>query len=288
MSHILSFDVENWFDGNLHRQWTVRPDFTDNRVENELARVLELLDEAGTKATFFMLGSLVDSHPHLVRAVAAHGHEVACHAQEHLLLRESNRSRYLAGLRRARTRLQDLSGQSVAGHRAPSWSLDRGVPWAPEVILAAGFTYDSSIFPMRTPLYGEPSLPATPFWLTTPTGGRLLELPPAVWRYGPVSLPFGGGIYWRLLPLWLVLRLLRQAKTPQVTYLHPWELNQAAIALPPELPWLPRLALRHGVAGAEARLIKLLRAVPFVPFRAVLPTWQTQPDLPILALAGER
>jgi hypothetical protein len=164
--------------------------------------------------------------------------------------------------------------------------MDRGVPWAPEAVLAAGFTYDSSIFPMRTPLYGEPSLPATPFWLTTAAGERLLELPPAVRRFGPLSLPFGGGLYWRLLPLWLVHQLLRRATTPQVTYLHPWELNQAAIPMPPNLPWLARMALRHGLAGAEARLVKLLETVPFVPFQELLPSWQTQPDLPVCGLAG--
>lgn len=109
-----------------------------------------------------------------------------------------------------------------------------------------------------------------------------------MWRFGPLSLPFGGGIYWRLLPLWLVRHLLHRSTTPQVTYLHPWELNRTAIPVPPDLPWLPRLALSHGVAGAEDRLVKLLKAVPFVPFRALLPTWQAHPDLPILALAGER
>lgn len=289
VNHILSFDVENWFDGNLHRRWTGRPGAVDDRLPREVGSLLDLLRGSGdVKATFFVLGSVAQAHPDVVRRIAAGGHEVGCHGMEHELVRETTPTRYLDGLRRARALLQDLSGQPVEGHRAPSWSIDRRVPWAVEAVIEAGFTYDSSVFPARTPLYGEPSWPAVPFWLVVLDGRRLLELPPAVRRWGPLTLPVGGGLYWRLLPPGMVRVLLQGANRPQVTYLHPWELNpQRAAPLPPGLPPVARLALHWGVRRARGRLQGLLAHFDFQPFWALVETFRSDPGLPTVSLAGE-
>ncbi len=284
--HILSFDLENWYDGNLHRRWTGKGDPADPRLLEETYHLLDLLDEFRTRATFFILGRVAMAHPELVRHIAQRNHEIGSHALDHLYLRDCTPAQYLDGLRQSRSLLQDLSGQPVLGHRAPSWSVDRRVPWAAEVLLEAGFTYDSSIFPMRTPLYGEPTAPTTPFWLSTRTGHRLLELPPAVRHLGAVPIPYSGGIYWRVLPAWLVLGLLRSAISPQVTYLHPWELNPRPIAFPPGIPAIPRLVLRYGVRSARAKLRWLLRHVSFCPVHILAERVRQESNLPTFSLAG--
>ena len=292
VSHVLSFDVENWFDGNLHRRWTGRLGetgaATGDRLPAEVDAVLSLLSEAGgVKATFFVLGSVAAAHPEVVRRLADGGHEIGCHGMEHDLVREVTPVRYLEGLRRARGLLQELSGQPVAGHRAPSWSIDRRVPWAVAAVIDAGFSYDSSVFPARTPLYGEPSWPAEPFWLATSAGKHLLELPPAVLRLGPLSLPYGGGLYWRVLPFALVHLLLRRASSPRVTYLHPWELNpEPAGPLPAGIPFAARAALHWGVKHSRGRLRRLLSALGFQEFRAVVGSLSADPRLPTVTLRG--
>lgn len=285
--HGLSIDVENWYDGNLHRRWTWRPSSPDRRVLVETHDVLDLLAQSGTKATFFVLGRVAAQHPNLVSEIAGQGHEVGCHSFDHVLLREYRPEQLLTDLRRARSLLQDLSGQPVDGYRAPTWSVDRRVPWSVKIIAEAGFSYDSSIFPLRTPFYGEPGLPNRPFWLAVPGGGRLLELPPAVRRFRSVGLPFGGGLYWRALPLGLILALLEGARIPQVTYLHPWELNPIPPPIPPATPWLPHLVLRWGTGGARGKLKRLLERLRFEPLAALSQEFSTRTDLPIIDLAGE-
>lgn len=286
--HILSFDVENWFDGNLHRTWTPPTNRRDPRLLAEMDALLDLLAPSGTRATFFFLGTVAATYPELVRRLSAAGHEIACHAWNHNLVRDTPPHTYLDDLRRCRALLQDLSGQQVAGHRAPSWSIDHRSPWAAETILQAGFGYDSSIFPMSTPLYGVPDAPASPFWLLTPTGRRLLELPPAVQRLGPLPIPYGGGLYWRLLPLRITQHLLRRAKAPQVTYLHPWELNPDPIDLPPQQPLLARLVLRYGLRSTQRRLRTLLETFSFLPFRDAFATWPDLDELPTFTLTGDK
>ena len=45
--------------------------------------ILETLDQLGWRATFFLLGTQVRKHPDVARAVAAAGHEIAVHGDEH-------------------------------------------------------------------------------------------------------------------------------------------------------------------------------------------------------------
>ena len=47
-------------------------------------RLLDLLQARGARATFFLAGYCADEHPQIVDAIAAGGHEIACHTQEHL------------------------------------------------------------------------------------------------------------------------------------------------------------------------------------------------------------
>jgi peptidoglycan-N-acetylglucosamine deacetylase len=49
-------------------------------------RVLDILDEAGAKASFFCIGARAAAHPELTREIAAHGHDVENHSQNHARL----------------------------------------------------------------------------------------------------------------------------------------------------------------------------------------------------------
>ncbi|MGB0129594.1 MAG: polysaccharide deacetylase family protein [Rhodocyclaceae bacterium] len=49
-------------------------------------RVLDLLDSAGAKASFFCIGARAAAHPELAREIVARGHEVENHSQNHAKL----------------------------------------------------------------------------------------------------------------------------------------------------------------------------------------------------------
>lgn len=48
-----------------------------------LPRMLDLLDEFGIKATFFVPGKTAEVYPDAIREVAERGHEIACHGYEY-------------------------------------------------------------------------------------------------------------------------------------------------------------------------------------------------------------
>src|SRR5262249_42429796 len=152
------------------------------------------------------------------------------------------------------------------GFRAPSWSVTEQNLWALDVIAEAGFRYDSSIFPGRTYLYGIDVAPRAPYRLRTPSGNSLLEVPPSTLGIGRTRIGVGGGVYLRLLPLWVHQRACDAALSrgrPFMAYVHPRELDPPSWAL--RLPLGLRERLIHGGALSlgHARVQALLRRGPW-------------------------
>lgn len=75
--------------------------FDDGPVPEETPWVLDLLEEEGVKATFFMVGENVKRHPEIFEEMKRRGHAYGNHTMHHLQgLKESN-SRYLRDITEA-------------------------------------------------------------------------------------------------------------------------------------------------------------------------------------------
>lgn len=57
--------------------------FDDGPSPDTTPRVLDTLDAAGARATFFLVGRKAAAHPGLVREIAARGHEIGLHGFDH-------------------------------------------------------------------------------------------------------------------------------------------------------------------------------------------------------------
>lgn len=57
--------------------------FDDGPIPGKTPSILNTLDRHGVKATFFTVGQMANAYPHLVRDVAARGHTIATHTQNH-------------------------------------------------------------------------------------------------------------------------------------------------------------------------------------------------------------
>lgn len=264
----LTIDVEDWFHATfLGVPETAWPD-CEPRVVTSTRRLLKVLAEEGVRATFFVLGSVAEETPELVRTIAASGHEIASHGHSHRRVCRQTPVEFAADLRRSVEQISTVAGVSVLGYRAPAFSIGVNQKWAFEILADNGFLYDSSVLPARTPLYGIAGAPRFSHRVCT---SRLLEVPLATVEIGRWRFPVAGGVYLRLLPLpivsWAIRRLNEVERQPAVLYLHPWELD----------PWPPprgRNALArwsHTVNKATmmGRLRQLLSRFSFAPIRDV-------------------
>lgn len=223
--------------------------------------LLELFDRTGCRATFFFLGSVAKQHPGLARRCVELGHEVGSHGSMHDRLHRLTPQTMLRDVTDSKQLLEDQTGRAVLGYRAPTWSLTRQTSWAVDVLAEAGLKYDASVFPVRHPMYGVPDAPDRPYFVQGNTGGaRLLELPPLTWRVAGRNLAVAGGGYFRLLPLSLMLRGLKQAaaeKRPAILYFHPWEFDPGMPKMP--LSAAGRLRTYTGLKTAARKLEHVIR-----------------------------
>lgn len=81
--------------------------------------ILDELAARSARATFFMLTREARLHPHIVSRVAAEGHEVALHGEDHASLLTMSARRASRTIRRAKSELEDIAGARVRLYRPP-------------------------------------------------------------------------------------------------------------------------------------------------------------------------
>ncbi|HEX5138153.1 MAG TPA: XrtA system polysaccharide deacetylase [Planctomycetota bacterium] len=269
LRHALTVDVECWYHAENLRPVAPRGDWgrLEARVAKSTDLLLDLFDRRGVKATFFVLGDAAEREPGVVRAIAARGHEVACHGWSHELIYRQTPEVFRDETRRAKALLEDLSGTAVTGYRASTFSIVERSLWALDILADEGFLYDSSIAPVRHDRYGIPSSPRAPH-LRPARGGTITEFPVSCGSFFGLRLPVGGGFF-RLLPVGWTRKALAALETPGTIYLHPWEFDPDQ-PRPKGLPALNRFRHYVGVSGALGKLDALLQALPFGPMSDVL------------------
>jgi polysaccharide deacetylase family protein (PEP-CTERM system associated) len=232
VTNALSVDVEEYYHAAIFRRATTGLDrrALESRVERNTDRLLEIFDAHRARATFFVLGEVARTHPAMVRRIAAEGHEIACHGDDHTDVARLTPPAFRADLRRSRARIEDAAGRPVLGYRAPNFSIGRTEQrWAYRILLEEGFRYDSSSYPIHHDRYGQPEAPRFPHTVWSEGIGRLVEFPISTVRVCGVNLPVGGGGYFRLLPLAWIRQGLRRInvreRQPVMFYLHPWEID---------------------------------------------------------------
>jgi polysaccharide deacetylase family protein (PEP-CTERM system associated) len=259
-ANALTVDVEDYFQVSAFEPHIERAhwDAIPRRVERNVDRLLELFAASGAHATFFTLGWLAERHPALVRRIVAGGHELASHGYGHLRAAEQPRAAFASDITRARRILEDTGGTAVRGYRAPSFSIDERNPWAFDELVAAGYQYSSSVYPVRHDHYGMPGAPRFPYR----PHEQLIEVPVTTLKMFGNNFPAGGGGFFRLLPYpvsrFAIRRVNRVDSRPAIFYLHPWEIDPAQ----PRVPHVSaRTRFRHYVNlhSTEGKLRRLLK-----------------------------
>ena len=276
VTNALSVDVEEYYHAAIFRKGTNGLDARcfESRVEESLERLLALLKEHDTKATFFVLGEIAALHPATVRAIAAEGHEVASHGDCHEDVHRQSPREFRADIRQAKRRIEDLVGDAILGYRAPNFSIGRAQSWAYRILLEEGFHYDSSMFPILHDRYGQFDAPRFPHEICRDGSASLVEFPIGTIRIRGVNLPIGGGGYFRLSPFALtrmgIDRVNIRERRPVMFYLHPWELDPGQPR--PAMAWHHHFRHYVGVGRQAAKLGRLLERFRFATVREVLET----------------
>lgn len=231
MKNLMSVDLEDYFCDLPFSEWPNYP----SRIIETTDILLELFEKYDVSATFFTLGYIADNYPQLIERIVSLGHEIASHSYSHIDLRKTPKNQLESDLKKSVSSLEKISGDKIKGFRAPFFSVTKQNLDVFQ-ILKKYFKYDSSIFPVKTPLYGIPDASRFSYRfssedpLNNNPDGDMLEIPPATLKipiYG--NLPIAGGFYFRFLPVFLIkhgIRKLNKIKQPAMCYIHPKDLDK--------------------------------------------------------------
>jgi polysaccharide deacetylase family protein (PEP-CTERM system associated) len=240
----------------------------DGRFVSITHGILDFLDSLSITGTFFAVGKAAESCTSLIAEVARRGHEVACHSYDHTPLEKQTPVSFLNATQRAKKLLEDCIGCRVKGYRAPIFSLTEKTLWAPDLLRELGFMYSSSVLPAKNPLYGYPTAPRNPFrW-----SNGLIEFPCPVTDWGPVAMPFLGGIYLRYLPLPVIRMALnsRIDRSTPWTYCHPYDFDyQEGFSLYPGVPAWASLLLCFNRRATFSRVESLFEGATTTQFNTL-------------------
>lgn len=274
--HILTVDVEDWYTSSIDLFAEAADDHgrrPDESVVRNTLRCLELFARNDSKATFFILTTVAEAYPDLIREIERQGHEIAVHAYLHRLVYNLTPQQFEEDLLRSLDLLRPLCQRPIIGYRAPYWSVTRKSLWALDILQRHGFRYDASIFPIYRELYGIPDAPTRPHEIRP----GLWEFPPATFRFCGVNLPIAGGGYLRMLPYSLLHPMIRRAgrNGGLVFYLHPYELDPSdthGLAKPTSLKsHFYLLQQKLGRKGNPAKLERLLARTRYSSFVGAYP-----------------
>lgn len=276
---ILTFDIEDWFH-ILDLPLVEDPETWDHyecRIEEGTQRILDLLEEEGLSATFFVLGWVAERYPLLVRRIADRGFEVGSHSYHHGLVYKMTPEGFIQDLTRSMATLSDVTGKPVRLYRAPGFSITPSCAWALEAMAEHGIEIDCSLYAAPRRHGGFEEIRASePFRIEV--GGALLKaLPMSFAQISGKPLVYSGGGYFRVIPS-AVINYFAGQQEYVMTYFHPRD------DFDPGQPRLPMGRVRKwqtyaNLGGALGKLRSLVRAQPFGDVRQAEAQidWQATP-----------
>ena len=209
--NILTFDIEDWFHTHQNRHqysghiWEKLP----AKIVPNTGRILDMLDEHGLKATFFILGWVAKREPELVRKIQAGGHEIGAHSFWHHNPHQLSLADFEKDLKLCLDTLQDITGEKVTAYRAPGFNLKWKDTAYFNILASHGITADSSVELSRMPRNIPVALKGRDY--------EILEFPLVTTFFG---LPYSGGGYFRALPVAYVNNLFKRHNY-HLLYFHP-------------------------------------------------------------------
>lgn len=273
--NLLGIDFEDWYHPQLVESFVSEEKKIPTMFKG-LDKILDLLRKNDSKATFFVVGDLLESNPEIMDKIMSGGHEIGFHTMKHTRLDSPNfRSEFKDELKR----FEKLTFGKSIGFRAPTFSLNEKSSWAIDELVSNGYKYDSSIMPAKTNMYGMPSSERFPYRITNSSlskndpNGTLIEFPLMVTKFLGKTIPAAGGFYLRALPLKIIknaIKSYQQKEIPASFYIHSWELTPEYIPKI-KLPKKNHFITFYNIAKTFSKMNDLLQEFEFTTFESYLP-----------------
>lgn len=262
--NILSFDIEEWFHV-LDHEGTEKPKDWQNfpkRLDTNVKRILDLLDEHNLNASFFILGWVAEHYPNLVKEISARGHEIGTHSYNHQLVYKQTPDEFEIDLKESIMILSDLISKKIKYYRAPGFSIKKEQIWAFEILKENGIEIDCSVFPALRSHGGFKEFNHSEPVRIKLSNSYIKAFPMNLAESFTLKYVFSGGGYFRFFP-YIFLNYLANQSNYMMTYFHPrdFDPNQPRLK---NLGYIKYFKSYVGLRKSEKKLNNFLRDHKFI------------------------
>ena len=268
--NLLGIDFEDWFHPQLVQPY-VKNIKHEPTMFKGLDKIIELLRTTETSATFFVVGKLLETNPEILDKIIENGHEIGFHTMNHDRI---DTNEFKENFANEIQTFSKLTNKKSKGFRAPTFSLNKSSSWINDSLGKSNYTYDSSVVPVKTELYGIPDAGIRPYRISSKSiekddeSGRIIEFPILVTKFLGKKIPAGGGFYLRTLPSRIIKNAInnyQKQKIPATFYIHSWELTPEYMPKI-KLPTKENFVTFHNINKAFGKMKKILEEFEFTTF----------------------
>ena len=268
--NLLGIDFEDWYHPELVQKY-VKDKKHEPRMFKGIDKILDMLRNNDTLATFFVVGELLESNPEIFDKIIENDHEIAFHTMYHTRIDSPD---FKQSFPKEIAKFSELTNKKSKGFRAPTFSLNETSSWIIDSLSKFDYIYDSSVVPAKTDLYGLPNAQHGPYRISSDllendnTDSKLIEFPLLVTKFLGKKIPAAGGFYLRTLPMRVIKNAIGQYEKqgiPASFYIHSWELTPEHMPKI-ELPFKENFTTYHNINKAYNRMDELLKQFEFTSF----------------------
>ena len=254
---VFSIDVEEWY----HLEY-FKNSKTDKKksVMDGLHTFIKIVDKHNIKASFFIVGELIQTLKKTIKNLDIEGHDIGLHSYFHKRPVEQNINEFIKDTKDTLLQMKSILPNNSFGYRSPCFAIDRE---RLDEVIKLGIQYDASkITQKEHPLYvnldldgfekQERDIYKKDFF-------KVFEV--STIKFLGVNIPIAGGGYLRIIPwpiyIWLLKKYLKESTFINF-FIHPFELSSMNFDLPVNTPYLTKFRYNYKRNKVEKRLNRII------------------------------
>ena len=254
---VFSIDVEEWY----HLEY-FKNSKTDKKksVMDGLHTFIKIVDKHNIKASFFIVGELIQTLKKTIKNLDIEGHDIGLHSYFHKRPVVQNINEFIKDTKDTLSEMKSILPNNSFGYRSPCFAIDRE---RLDEVIKLGIQYDASkITQKEHPLYvnldldgfekQERDIYKKDFF-------KVFEV--STIKFLGVNIPIAGGGYLRIIPwpiyIWLLKKYLKESTFINF-FIHPFELSSMNFDLPENTSYLTKFRYNYKRNKVEKRLNRII------------------------------
>lgn len=254
---VFTIDVEEWY----HLEYFKNSNCDrEKSVMDGLDVFINIIDKHNIKASFFIVGELIQTLKKIIKNLDIEGHDIGLHSYYHKRPVEQNINEFVKDTKDTISEMKAILPNNSFGYRSPCFAIDRE---RLNKVIDLGIKYDASkITQKEHPLYVNLDLDGfekLEKYIYKKKYFKVFEV--STIKFLGVNIPIAGGGYLRIIPWFLYVWLLKKylKKSTFINFfIHPFELSRMNFELPKNTPYLTKFRYNYKRNKVEKRLNKII------------------------------